>query len=171
MTWIEYSRKWGDPTSYEAIGFDEWDEAKHWTLHLPLPRDESGHWMLSEIARTGCEALTGEYLVQPSWVQWGEPEPLTEDEPQHLAVYFNADGARKAHRIGNHLADVLGFHKAERCVSTAADWAEQTWRAVPTWDGVSLLTEEGNASWTRNLGCGCVLDDTQTLITCEEHRE
>lgn len=144
-TMYDYKARRESGTAYEQIQDtnENWsfETAKQWVLHLPVARDVEGalEAILSDLARTGCEALTGDYHVDNSWVQWNEPEPLTEDEPLHLAVYFLADGVDEAHRIGHTLADRIGFHISQRCVSTAADWAEQTWRAHDSWNGESLL--------------------------------
>lgn len=112
-------------TAYEGT-HDTLDDATVWTLHLPVADDDAVPAVLDTLAAAGGEALTGDYLVEPSFAAWGEPEPQDDEDQKHLAVYFHAATAERANRTGEALA--LAVDVKDWTVSTAGDWAEQTWR-------------------------------------------
>ena len=122
------------------------DLATAWTAHLPICHTAA---VPAALATLGCHpALSGEYLHEPSYRQWGEPAKIDHDphagpasapsaDPDHLAVYYRAPTEAAALEVAGALLAALAPTGAmpalcrEVVVTHADDW---DWDATITAD-------------------------------------
>lgn len=96
--------------------------ASVWAVHLNC-RPESKQAVLDKAPLWG-RGLTGEYTFGDSWTEWGG-QP-SDDNDNHLVIYFRAIGPATARILGIELATHLGFTDPTRfAISTSGDYAEQ----------------------------------------------
>ena len=122
------------------------DAASAWAAHLPVARATLIPAVLATVA--AHPALTGEYLHQPSYLQWGEPakighgtaagcDPGDSVDPDHLVLYYRAFTEAEALEVAGALLAMLtptgampaGRH--EVVLTHADDW---DWDATITTD-------------------------------------
>lgn len=140
MTWRVYTgRTYEDNTA----GIDL---TTAWTAHLPICHAAAVPAALATLGRH--PALSGEYLHEPSYLQWGEPAKIDHDlhagptstpsaDPDHLAVYYRAPTEAAALEVAGALLAALAPTGAmpalcrEVVVTHADDW---DWDATITAD-------------------------------------
>lgn len=117
-----------------------------WAAHLPIRHAAA---VPVALATLGCHpALSGEYLHEPSYLQWGEPAKIDHGvragsasapnaDPDHLAVYYRAPTEAAALEVAGALLAALAPTGAmpspccEVVVTHADDW---DWDATITAD-------------------------------------
>lgn len=124
-TWREYDLSPG-ACAYEGDpSLQDIHTTSMWCAHLDVRTHPCVRALLR--ACSGQGALTGEYLLEPSWTEWGDPpeDPVPPDDPIHLLVYFRAPTSAAATRVGCELARrVIPVNASSTMVvSTAGDWS------------------------------------------------
>lgn len=124
--WREYDLGPGAP-NYEGIEvLQNIHSTWMWGAHLDVRTHPCVQTTLR--ACSGHESLTGEYLLESSWHEWGDPpeDPVPPDDPMHLLVYFTAPSILAAVKVGCELARrVIPIDaSATMVVSTAGAWSE-----------------------------------------------
>lgn len=121
------------------------DVASVWTAHLPLAHSSALPTALDALTELGHRAglgLTGEYLHEASYHQWGEPpDPCMDADPDHFAVYFLAPTVTRAVEVAEMLLDALApagvlgalaHGRYEVVLTHGDDWEWDHTTATPT---------------------------------------
>lgn len=97
--------------------------AEVWAAHLALvPGVEVSRALAVVVVVRG---LTGQYIHEPSYLQWCEPEKAGPKDPDHLVLYFRATNRADAHEIFAEITARLGPGDliSDSVLTTAGDWS------------------------------------------------
>lgn len=124
-TWRQYDLSPGAGAYEHDSSLQGIHSTSMWASHVDVCTHPCAHVLMR--ACSGHDALTGEYLLEPSWTEWGDPpeDPVPPDDPMHLLLYFGAPTIAAATRVGCELARRIAPTGASSTmvVSTAGDWS------------------------------------------------
>lgn len=97
--------------------------AEMWAAHLALaPGVEVSRALATVVTVWG---LTGQYIHEPSYIQWCELNKAGPKDPDHLVLYFRAMNRAEAHEVFAEVTARLarGDLISDSVLTTAGDWS------------------------------------------------